>query len=151
MTVKDLILKQTHNAFSGDDEMSLKASVYGLTQEEASWRLNDKTWTIEEIIYHVAYWKIEYCRQGFGKWKGEVGKIIGIDKTIELLDTANEHLMKCLNELSEQDMAIPIKTKFHGESAAHFFSIMIMHDISHGAQIRTIRRAYGSRDHFYSV
>ncbi|MFC1716508.1 DinB family protein [Candidatus Poribacteria bacterium] len=61
MTAKKLIIKQMDDAFSGDDEMSLKASLGKLTQEEASWRPNDKTWTIEEIIYHIAYWKIEYC------------------------------------------------------------------------------------------
>jgi hypothetical protein len=132
--------------------MSLKASIGGLTQEEASWRLNDKTWTIEEIIYHTAYWKIEYCRQGFGKWQSKVEKTIGdIGRTVDFLDMAQEHLVQCLRELPDQDLDKPIKTKYHGESAAHFFNIMQMHDISHGAQIRTISRAYGSRTHFFPV
>ena len=152
MTVKELILKQVRDAFSGDDEMSLKVSLGELTQEEASWRLNDRTWTIEEIIYHVAYWKIEYCRQGFGKWQSRVKRTIGnIDQTIDLLDIAHEHLTQCLEELPEHDLDKPIESKYHGESAAHFFNIMLMHDISHGAQIRTIRRAYGSRTHFRPV
>lgn len=160
MTAKELILKQVHDAFSGDDEMSLKASIGELTQEEASWKPNDSTWTIEEIIYHIAYWKIEYCRQGFGKWQPEVERTIGnIDRTIDLLDVAHEHLEQCLRELPDQALDKPIRSKYqgesatvcHGESAAHFFSIMLMHDISHGAQIRAIRRTYGSRTHFHPV
>ena len=36
MTAKQLLLKQMRDAFSKDDEMSLKASLADLTQEEAS-------------------------------------------------------------------------------------------------------------------
>ncbi len=147
-----LLLKQLQDAFSGDDEMSLKASLKGLTQEEASWRLNDTTWTIEEILYHIASCEIEYCKQGFGKWKWEYDRTIGdICRTLDLLDKAHEHLVECLEGCSEDDLEKPIKTRYHGESAAHFFWIMIMHRISHAAQIRTIRRAYGSRKHFYPL
>lgn len=150
--VKKSLLKQTDQAFSGNDEMSLKAFLSDLSQEEASWRFNDTTWTIEEILYHVASCKIEYCRQGFGKWQSDYGKPLGrIDRMMELLDRAQEHLLECLRECSEQDLTKPIATAFHGESAAHFFSIMLMHDISHGAQIGMIRRAYGSRTDFYPI
>ena len=152
MNIKSLLLKQTDEAFSGDDEMSLKASLADLTQEEAAWRFNDTTWTIEEILYHVASCKIEYCKQGFGKWSSEYDKPIGdLAEMINLLDRAQEHLVECLQVCSEKDLGKPIKIDFHGESAAHFFWIMLMHDISHGAQIAMIRRAYGSRTDFYAM
>ena len=151
MDAKDLLLKQLGDAFSGDDEMSLKASLGNLSQEEASWRTNDTTWTIEEILYHIASCEMEYCKQGFGV-ETEYGKPIGnIDKMLDLVDKAHDILVKCLEGCSAEDLDEPIKTQYHGESAAHFFWIMIMHRISHAAQIRAIRRAYGSRTHFYPV
>ena len=151
MTAKDLLLKELHDAFSGDDEMSLKASLGNLTQAEASRRLNETTWTIEEILYHIASCEVEYCRQGFGK-AIEYDKPMGdIDEMLALVDKAHELLMQCLDDCSAEDLESPIKTRYHGESAAHFFWIMIMHRVSHAAQIRSIRRAYGSRTHFYPV
>jgi hypothetical protein len=151
LKVKQLLIKQLQDAFSGDDEMSLQASLGNLTQEETSWRMNDTTWTIEEILYHIAGCEIEYCRQGFGKGL-EYGKPIGeIERMLNLLDQAHARLVGCLETLPEADLDKPIPTEWHGESAAHFFWIMIMHRVSHAAQIRTIRRAYGSRTHFYPI
>ena len=59
---------------------------------------------------------------------------------ISLLD----YLMKCLSECMVEDLDKPIDTQSHGESAARFFWIMIMHDISHVARSGRIRRAYGA-------
>ena len=152
MNTKDLLLKQTDDAFSGENGMSIKASLKELTQEEASWRLNDTTWTIEEILYHLAECNIECCKQGFGGWKSEYGKPIGdIDKMLDLLDASHEYFVQCLQECSEEDMEKPIEAGFPAKSTTDFFWIMIMHDVSHAAQIRAIRRAYGSRTHFRPV
>jgi hypothetical protein len=151
MKAKELLVKQLHDAFSGDDEMSLQASLSDLSQEEASWRMNDTTWPIEEILYHVAACEIEYCRQGFGKGL-EYGKPFGeVEGMLDLLGEAHSHLVGCLEACSEDDLDKPIPTEWHGESAAHFFWIMIMHRVSHASQIRSIRRAYGSRTHFYPI
>ena len=151
MKAKELLLKQLRDAYSGDDEMSLQASLGDLSHEEASWRMNDTTWTVEEILYHVAACEIEYCRQGFGVGL-EYGKPIGdVEGMLALLDQAHAHLVGCLEALPEEDLDGPIPTRWHGESAAHFFWIMIMHRVSHAAQIRTIRRSYGSRTHYYPV
>ena len=85
MKAKQLLLKELCDAFSGDDEMSLQASLGDLTREEASWRMNDTTWTIKEILYHVATCEIEYCQQGFDK-RLEHGKPIGdIEQMLKLL------------------------------------------------------------------
>ena len=151
MNAKELLLKELCDAYSGDDEMSLQASLGDLTPEEAIWRLNDKTWTVEEIVYHVAACEIEYCGQGFGKGI-EYDKPLGdIRRGLALLEQAHELLLRCLCECPERELDHSIPTQFHGESAAHFFWIMIMHRVSHAAQIRTIRRAYGSRTHYYPV
>jgi len=150
MDTKELLTKQTNEAFEG--EMSLMGALQGLSQEEVSWRLNDTTWTIEEIIYHVAACKIEYCKQGFGKWDFEYSTTEGdIQASLGLLNKAQEHLTECLSNCTLEDLDQPISTKFHGQSAAHFFWIMIMHDISHGAQIGMIRRAYGAYTDFRPV
>jgi hypothetical protein len=150
MDTKELLTKQIKEAFEG--EMSLKGALEGLSQDEASWRMNDTTWTIDEIIYHVAVCKIEYCKQGFGKWDFEYSKTVGdIQASLDLLNKAQEHLAECLLSCALEDLDRPIGTKFHGQSTAHFFWIMIMHDISHGAQIDMIRRAYGTYTDFYPV
>ena len=144
MTAKELLLEHTHQAFSGDPEMSLKAALTGVTQAEASWRLNAETNPVEKIVHHLAACKIMYLRQGFGKWKGpdESERAVGIEATIALLDQAQEHLMDCLRACSAEDLAKPVPIQFHGESAAHFFWVMLMHDLCHGGQIQIIRRAY---------
>jgi len=151
LNTKQLLLVQLHDAYAGDDEMSLQASLGDLLQEEASWRMNETSWTIEEILYHVAACEIEYCRQGFGR-DMEHGRPIGdVGQGLKLLDEAHALLIGCLEALPEGALDEPIPTQWHGESAAHFFWIMAMHRVSHAAQIRTIRRAYGSRTHYYPV
>jgi uncharacterized damage-inducible protein DinB len=151
LNAKQLLLKQLHDAFSGDDEMSLKASLGDLSQEEASWRMNDTTWTIEEILYHVAACEIEYCRQGFGKGLEHDKPMGDVERMFALLEKAHAHLVGCLETVPEGDLDVLIPTEWHGESVAHFFWIMIMHRVSHAAQIRAIRRAYGSRTHYYPI
>ena len=151
MNAKQLLLKQLNDAYSGDDEMSLHASLGRLTPEEAAWRLNDKTWTVAEIVYHVASCEIEYCRQGFGQGIAYDKPLDDVPRLLDLLDRAHALLVRCLGECPLEALDKPIPTQFHGESAAHFFWIMTMHRVSHAAQIRTIRRAYGSRTHFYPI
>jgi len=151
VNAKQLLLKQLHDAYSGDDEMSLQASLGDLSPEEASWRLNDTTWTIAEIVYHIASCEIEYCRQGFDRAIEYDKSLDDVPRLLALLDRAHELLVRCLQHCSEDDLDKPIPTDFHGGSAAHFFWVMIMHRVSHAAQIRTIRRAYGSRSHYYPI
>jgi len=151
MKAKGLLHKQLIDAFSDDDEMSLQASLGGLTQDEASWRLNSKTWTIDEILYHIASCEIEYCRQGFGRGLAYERTVGDLECTLALLEQAHELMARCLTGLPEEALDQPVPTRFHGESAAHFFWIMTMHRVSHAAQIRMIRRAYGSRTHYYPV
>jgi hypothetical protein len=151
MNAKELLRKELSDAYAGDDEMSLQASLGDLAPEEAGWRLNDTTWTVAEIVYHVASCEIEYCRQGFGQGF-EYGKPLDdVPQLLALLDRAHTLLVRCLESCSEEALEKPIPTRWHGESAAHFFWIMVMHRVSHAAQIRTIRRAFGSRTHFYPI
>lgn len=70
---------------------------------------------------------------------------------LKVLNEAHVHLVSCLEACPEEGLDKPIPTAWHGESAAHFFWIMVMHRVSHAAQIRAIRRAYGSRTHFYPI
>jgi hypothetical protein len=149
--VKSLLISETIDAFEKNDEMSLLCSVKDLSQKEAEWKLNDKTWTIEEILYHVASCKITYCKQGFNIGLNEQKPFGNINKMIQYNRIVHECLIKCLEQITDDSLEKPIPTRCHGESASHFFFIMLMHDISHGAQIRTIRRAYGSRIDYYPI
>ena len=152
LSVKQLLMKQLNDAYSLNEEMSFKVSVANLTQEEASWQINGDTWSIEQIIFHIASSVIEYCKQGFGTWDKEYDKPIDdISSMIDLSDKAFNHLMEQITSLDDFFLFDPIDTKSHGESGAHFFWMMIMHYITHAAQIRTIRRAYGPRTDYYPI
>jgi len=65
----------------------------------------------------------------------------GIQEAINLLKHSHDTLTKCLENCTEGSLDQPIPTR-HGKSAAHFFWIMIMHDIYHAGQIRTRRTMY---------
>jgi uncharacterized damage-inducible protein DinB len=151
VNAKALLLKQLHDCYSGDDEMSLLASLGDLTAEEAGWRLNDTTWTIAEILYHLYSCEIEYCKQGFDQSISYDKPLGDVAALLSLLDQAQALMVRCLGACSEEALERPIQTRWHGESAAHFFWIMVMHRISHAAQIRTLRRAHGSRTHYYPI
>jgi len=151
MNVKELLRNQLLDAYSGDDEMSLQASLANLDEEEAAWRMNATTWTIAEIMYHLYSCEIEYCRQGFGRSIPYGKPLRNVEGLTDLLDQAHELMMGCLRDCPETALDQPIPTQFHGESAAHFFWIMVMHRVSHAAQICTLRRAYGSRTHYYPI
>ena len=86
MNAKDLLLQELHDAYSGDDEMSLQASLGDLSPEEAAWRLNDRTWTVAEIVYHVASCEIEYCQQGFGQGIEYDRPLDDLSRLLALLD-----------------------------------------------------------------
>lgn len=147
LRVKQLLLKQTHAAFGGDDEMSIKAALWKITPQEADWRPGEAVRNAEEIVRHVAYWKAEYCHQGFGTPKPAPEKSAtgDIKQAVALLEDAHRTLVGCLEGCSEEDLARPIPTKCHGESSVNFFSVMIMHDTWHGGQIRTRRSTFRAR------
>jgi uncharacterized damage-inducible protein DinB len=151
MNAQELLLKQLHDSYLGDDEMSLQASLADLTAEEAFWRMNDTTWTIAEILYHLYSCEIEYCKQGFGQSIPYDKPLDDVAALLDLLDQAHALMARCLSELSGEALDQPIPTRWHGESAAHFFWTMVMHRVSHAAQIRTLRRAFGSRTHYYPI
>jgi hypothetical protein len=165
--VKELLLKQTIEAFSGRPDLPIKAALLDITQGEASWRPGEAIPTAEELVRHVAWAKSWYCREAFGKpmpledaWtaKGAEelelfqycpcgagwgrGQTDDICQAIGLLDQAQGILTECLDSCSEESLDRPIPTR-HGKSAAHFFWIMAMHDLYHAGQIRTRRTMYG--------
>jgi uncharacterized damage-inducible protein DinB len=166
LTPKQLLIKQTAEAFSGRTDMPLMASLEGITQEEASWRPDENTPTIEQIVRHVAWAKSHYCRQAFATpmaladesvnddgdspglplefpcgagWGASLAG--GIDQAVQLLKEAHRNLTECLESYPQDLLENPIPTH-QGKSAAHFFWIMIMHDLYHAGQIRTRRTIY---------
>jgi hypothetical protein len=166
LTAKQLLIKQTAEAFSGRPDMPLMASLEGITQEEASWRPDGTTPCIEEIVRHIAWAKSRFCQRGFGTpmalvdptvndngdspefpnefpcgsaWGSGVEK--GIEGAIRLLKQAHRVLTDCLESYCEESLDKPIPTH-HGKSAANFFWVMLMHDIYHAGQIRTRRTVF---------
>lgn len=163
LSAKDLLLKQTAEAFDGRPDMSLKAALSGITQDEASWRPDETVPTIEQIVRHVAWAKSSFCQRGFGSAMPLIDKSVndtgdtpglpvefpcgaawglieasGIDQALGLLDTSQKIVTQSLESCSDDALEKPIPTH-HGKSAAHFFWIMLMHDIYHAGQIRTRR------------
>jgi len=146
MNTKELLLKQTREAFDGNDEMSIKSALWKITQDEASWVPGPGMKSAEQMVRHLAWCKSWYCQQGFGRPMLTIDeKAQNITEAVALLDAAQKTLLECLQACNEESLGQPIPTKFHGESAAHFFWIMLMHDIWHGGQIKTRRRAFRSR------
>ena len=66
LTAKDLLITQTAAAFRGRADMPLMASLERITREEAWWRIDEATPTIEQIVRHIAWAKSRYCQQAFG-------------------------------------------------------------------------------------
>lgn len=162
-TVKQLLLKQTADAYDGRADMSLTASLRGITPAEASWRPGEGTPTAEQIVRHVAWAKSRYCHEGFGRpmaledgyvdangdapglpWEFPCGAgwgsrvAAGIGPAVELLELSHRVLVGCLESLSENALDQPVPTR-HGTSAANLFWVMAMHDLYHAGQIRTRR------------
>lgn len=146
LAAKHLLVKETCEAFGGNDEMSVKAALWQITQEEASWRPEAGMRTAEQIVRHLAWCKAWYCEQGFGRPMLQIDEQAhDIAEAMQLLDAAHQTLSECLQGCTEEQLAKPIPTQFHGESAAHFFWVMLMHDLWHGGQIKTRRRLYRER------
>ena len=166
LTAKQLLLRQTAEAFQGRPDMPLLAALDGITQKEASWRPDPNTPTIEQIVRHIAWAKSRFCQRGFGTplvfhdpavnddgdsptlpaefpcgaaWGA--GPTQGITQAISLLAQAQRILTDCLESCTEEQLEQPIPTH-HGKSAANFFWIMLMHDLYHAGQIRTRRTLY---------
>ena len=169
LTAKQLLVKQTTEAFRGRPDMPLMVSLEGITQEEASWRPDEATPTIEQIVRHIAWAKSRFCHQGFGTPMVIVDKDVnddgdcadlpqefpcgaawgctsakGISEAIQLLERAHCVLTECLESCTEESLEKPIPTN-HGKSAANFFWVMLLHDIYHAGQIRTRRTVYRVR------
>jgi hypothetical protein len=167
--VKELLLKQTLDAFSGQRDMSIKAALAGITQEEASWRADESMPTAEQIVRHVAWAKNWYCFQGFSvpmviedagvnengdggglPWEFPCGAAWGqaiepgIEGAVGLLDRAHAVLVKCLEGCSEEGLGMPIPTRHGKVSAANFFTVMIIHDAYHAGTIRARRSVWSA-------
>jgi hypothetical protein len=166
LTAKQLLLRQSAEAFRGRPDMPLMASLDGVTQDEASWQPEAAAPSIEQIVRHVAWAKSRFCQQGFATamalidnrvngdgdfpglpyefpcgaaWGEELKS--GISGAIELLEQSHRILTECLQACSDDALEKPIPAH-HGKSAANFFWIMIMHDLYHAGQIRTRRTIY---------
>jgi DinB superfamily len=162
--VKELLLKQTAEAFDGRSDMSIKAALEGITPDQAIWRADESMPTTEQLVRHVAWAKSHYCAKGFGAamvlddpnvnddgdaegipWEFPCGAAYGsniasgIEQAVELLDRSHRVLVQCLESCTEESLQQPIPNR-HGKSAVHFFWIMIMHDAYHAGQIRTRRK-----------
>ena len=66
-SIKDILLKQTAEAFSGRPDMPLMAALAGITPEEASWCPDPSTPSVEQIVRHIAWAKSRFCEKGFGR------------------------------------------------------------------------------------
>ena len=166
LTAKELLVRQTAEAFRGRADMPLMASLEGITQSVASWRPDAGTPTIEQIVRHVAWAKSRYCHEGFGRPMVLVDESVdaigdspdlpaefpcgagfgrgaapGIEGAVRLLELAHGVLTDCLNSCSDESLEEPIPLR-HGKTAAHFFWVMLMHDLYHAGQIRTRRTMY---------
>ena len=131
-TAKQLLLKQTAEAFSGRSDMPLMASLADITQAEASWCPDKESPSAEQIVRHVAWAKARYCQQAFGTempivdesvngdgdstdlpWEFPCGAAWGssaapgIHEAIKLLTQSHAILTQCLESLSDDAPSHP--------------------------------------------
>jgi hypothetical protein len=166
MTAKQLLLHQTALAFSGRPDMSLMAALKDITQAEGDYRPSPTTPTTEQLVRHVAWTKSHDCHEAFGQpmviddpsidynsgdhpelpWEFPCGAAWGITQSpgiagaVALLTEAHRTLTDCLESCPDEMLDQPLPTR-HGKSAAHFFTIMLIHDLYHAGQIRSRRTA----------
>ena len=163
--IKQLLIQQTIDAFSGRRDMSIMSALEGITQAQASWRASDMMPTAEQLVRHVAWAKSKYCRDGFGTpmviddssvddngdtpgipWEFPCGagfavtQVPEIAGAVALLDKAQAVVMDCLERSTEQSLEQAVPGR-HGKSATHLFWVLLMHDAYHAGQIRTRRAA----------
>jgi uncharacterized damage-inducible protein DinB len=169
LTAKELLLKQTAEAFRGRPDMPIMTALEGVTQDEASWQPNANTPSIEQIVRHIAWAKSRFCQQGFatpmplddpnvnedgdspglpqdfpcGAMWGSSAEP-GIAGAIKLLEASQRVMIHCLESCSEQALENPIPNHHGKKSALNFFWTMLMHDLYHAGQIRTRRTMYGA-------
>jgi hypothetical protein len=169
-TAKHLLLQQTAAAFAGRPDMPLMASLDTLTDAEFAWQPDASTPTIEHLVRHIAWAKSHYCHEAFNtpmpiddpslNADGDhptlpnefpcgaayaQSSAPGVAGALALLQQSHRTLTTCLEGLPEEALDLPLPTR-HGRSAAHFFTIMLMHDLYHAGQIRT-RRTFHARFH----
>lgn len=138
VSAKDLLLKQTREAFGENDEMSHKAALWRVTSKMASMpSLAPGMRTIEQVVRHVAVCKSMYCHQAFGTPEMAIPDGNGkYTEYLACLEKAQITVVECMANCSEDDLSGPVPTKSHGESAAHLFWILLMHDLWHAGQIK---------------
>ena len=66
LSAKQLLLKQTAEAFRGRSDMPLMAALEGIAQEETSWQPDRATPGVEQLVRHIACAKSRYYWQAFG-------------------------------------------------------------------------------------
>ncbi|HTL27995.1 MAG TPA: DinB family protein [Tepidisphaeraceae bacterium] len=164
MTTKELLLKQTADAFDGRPDMSLMAALKDITQAEGSWRADASMPTAEQLVRHIAWAKSWYCHEGFGTpmvlvddavnesgdhaelpWEFPCGAAYGltmatgIGGAIGLLRRAHAVFIQCLESCTDEQLDRPIPTHHGKKFAANLFAVMLIHDAYHAGQIRTRR------------
>jgi len=166
LTATQLLIMETAQAFRGRPDMTVMASLEGITQAEAAWRPEPGMPSIEQIVRHIAWAKSRFCQRGFGTAMVIADESVNDDGdcaelpmefpcgagwgiksdgdiagAIRLLEEAHGNLTRCLEGISEEALEKTIPTH-HGKTAANFFWVMLMHDIYHAGQIRTRRSMF---------
>ena len=157
MTAKELLLHMTRLAYDAD-EMALLSGVFpwkfeppgpavqdparDLTDEQAHAKPDCWHRPIIDILIHAAFCKVHYMTQAFGEPPeplGEAGQTL--ESVLAYLDAAQRLVLARLEAIDEADLAKPVATDHHGESAANLFWVLAQHDVAHGSQIKLIRES----------
>lgn len=169
LTAKQLLLTQLAEGFEGRKDMTLMGVLSGIADEEAAWQPAPLGASIDGLVRHIAWSEGVYCREAFGTpmvlddpgvdangdtagipWEFPCGSGYGRDShpgitgAIDLMTRTHHVMLDCLRALPDEALDQPINTR-HGKTAAHFFWVMIMHDIYHAGQIRTRRTMFAQR------
>jgi len=149
---------------------TLQAALKGITEEEFWWRPSENVWTVRLLenrwtldydrpkpipkapltvawlVVHIATCKMMYVEYSFGAAQQTWDRIaIPSDLSSALASLHDGHtlLESALSSTTDSDLSTLRKTNW-GElwPTEQIFSMLIHHDIYHGAQIQTLRKLY---------
>jgi uncharacterized damage-inducible protein DinB len=147
------LLDFRHNQEAGF--MPLMAAVEGLNAKQASWRPNEKSHSIWQLLNHITFWNeyilgtIRDMKQGnieihnehtFGP-PGDPNDEMAWKRAVERASEVYQALRQAVSDLSESDLEKPFDEK--GTPIKLVLADIAMHDAYHIGQIVYIRKLQG--------
>ena len=156
MNLKRLTAQMEHNA------QAVKALVRELSEDQACWQPRSDSWSILDVINHLAYEEVDDFRGRLDlvlhrpedAWPAgdaargvtKTGRRRGLDSALEGFLVAREASLAWLEDLESPNWDATLKAPFGEIRAGDFMAAWAAHDLLHLRQLIELRWALLSRD-----